>query len=366
MKVIYDARWLPVDGKFDGVGRYSQELGNALAEQPGVTITWLVSDKRQLALLPKRPFIIANDPGNLWADWRRLPAVLAAEQPDIVYSPFFLASLARGNYKLIVTVHDTIYYHYRTPPHWLPWYVRLGWWLFHASRWPMRWLLRRADAVATVSDTTRQEITNWQLTTRPLGVVKNAVSAKFQAKPSSVDSPSRANSPIIVHHGAVTQYKNVELIIDALPLLPDVAFHMLGRVPAARLQALTARITARGVENQVTIHNGVSDEKLLDILGRCRCLLSPSRIEGFGLPVIEAQLRGTPVACSDTPIYREIAGDSVLYFDMNSPEQLAAAVNQLANPSVNRDYVARGLKNAQRFTWGSSAKAAVALYRRIL
>jgi glycosyltransferase involved in cell wall biosynthesis len=364
MKIIYDARWLPLDGKFDGVGRYSQELGAALVTQPSADITWLVCDTAQLALLPERPHIVGDKPDNLLAELRTLPRLLEQQNPDVVYSPFFLAALARGNYKLIVTIHDTIYYHYRTPPHWLPWYARAAWWLFHAGKAPMRWLLNRADAVATVSDTAREEILDWRLTKRPVIAVKNAVSDKFQADTSAYTS--RATSNIIVHHGAVTPYKNVELIIDALPLVPDVQFHMLGRVPAARMRALTKRISNRDVADRVTIHNGVSDEELLTMLATCRCLVSPSRIEGFGLPVIEAQLRGAPVICADTPIYHEIGAESVFYVGTDDPAALASAITQLSDPTVSDQAVQAGIANAARYTWQSSAQVALELCRSVL
>ena len=42
-----------------------------------------------------------------------------------------------------------------TPPRDLPWPVRLGWRLYHLAWWPQRLLLNRADAVVTVSETTR-------------------------------------------------------------------------------------------------------------------------------------------------------------------------------------------------------------------
>lgn len=360
MKLIYDARWLPLDGKFDGVGRYSQELGAALATQPDVDVTWLVHDERQLELLPERPHVIGNKPDDIWGELRHLSSTLETANPDIVYSPFFLAALARGKYRLIVTIHDTIYYHYRTPPHWLPWYVRTAWWLFHAGKAPMRWLLNRADAVATVSDTAKQEILDWKLTKRPVYAVKNAVSSKFQAD-TATQTTHRASSHIVVHHGAVTPYKNVELIIDALPLVPDVQFHMLGRVPAARMRALTKRISDRGVTDRVVIHNGVSDEELLSMLGRCRCLVSPSRIEGFGLPVIEAQLRGAPVICADTPIYHEVGGDSVLYVGTDDIEACANAIRQLADPHLSERLVEAGTRNAHTFSWDKSAAQALAI-----
>jgi glycosyltransferase involved in cell wall biosynthesis len=366
MKMVYDARWLPLDGKFDGVGRYSQELGRALAARSDVDVTWLIHDEQQLSLLPDKPYIIGNKPDDLWAELRSLPARIETAQPDVVYAPFFLTALARGNYKLVVTIHDTIYYHYRTPPHWLPWFARLCWRLFHLSKAPMRWLLNRADAVATVSDTAKQEILAWELTKRPVVAVKNAVSDKFQADTSSVASLSRAKSTIIVHHGAVTQYKNVELIIDALPLVPDVQLHILGRVPAARMRDLVRRIDDRGVIDRVMIHNGVTDKELVDMLGHCRCLISPSRIEGFGLPIIEAQLRGAPVICADTPIYHEVGGDSVLYVGVDDAEGCARAINELADPAMSTRLVEAGLQNAARFNWSASAEQAHNICRRII
>ena len=52
-------------------------------------------------------------------------------------------------------------------------------------------------------------------------------------------------------------------------------------------------------------------------------LVLPSFAEGFGLPVLEAQAAGTPVACSDLPALREAAGDAAVFFD---PHDVASMV----------------------------------------
>jgi glycosyltransferase involved in cell wall biosynthesis len=56
-----------------------------------------------------------------------------------------------------------------------------------------------------------------------------------------------------------------------------------------------------------------TDAELAGWLKGARALLMPSFAEGFGLPVVEALARGTPVIASDLPVYREIAGDIPTY-----------------------------------------------------
>src|ERR1039458_4687503 len=77
-------------------------------------------------------------------------------------------------YKLLLTLHDVIFYKYRTPPLHLSAPVRVVWWLFHLTRLPQRILLNRADYVITVSATSKRQIEQMRLTHQPIGVVLNA------------------------------------------------------------------------------------------------------------------------------------------------------------------------------------------------
>ena len=86
--------------------------------------------------------------------------------------------------------------------------------------------------------------------------------------------------------------------------------------------------------------------------------MSASRLEGFGLPLIEAQQAGVPFGAADTPIFREVGGDSVLFFDPDSPEQAADVIRAFADEQTSRKYTARGFKNAARYTWTHSARIA--------
>lgn len=355
LNVIYDCRWIRIDAISDGVTRYTRELSTALAERDDLDITWLVYDIRQLEGLPKRAHIVANDPGNLWQEFR-ITQLLNTHNPDVVYSPFFIMGSRGRNYRLILTIHDLIYYHYRTPPQWLPTHVRLGWWLFHTAKWPLRRLLDTADAIATVSDTARTKLEEWHMTRRPIAAVKNAVSAQF--------TPSYAphwQSHDVIYMGAFTPYKNVELLLRAIALVPDIHLHLLSKIPPMRHTELMQLANELDVASRITFHNGTPEEEFHELLAHGRCLVTASRIEGFGLPLIEAQAAGIPVACSDTPIFREVGEDSVVYFDPDDIEGCAEALRSLGDKTTSQDYTDRGLANITRFTWDISAHVAATI-----
>lgn len=355
LKLIYDCRWIRVDAISDGISRYTRELGAALVDRDDLDITWLVFDARQLDGLPERPHIIANDPTDILREFR-IARLLNEHRPDVVYSPFFLMGSRGRNYRLILTIHDMIFYHYRTPPQWLPQYIRIAWWLFHTAKWPMRRLLDTADVIATVSDTARLELEEWHMTRRPIAAVKNAVSGEF--------TPSYAphwESRDVIYMGAFTPYKNVELLLRATALVPDIRLHLLSKMPASRRAELSQLMSELGISRRVVIHDGTPEDEFHALLAQGRCLITASRIEGFGLPLIEGQAAGVPVACSDTPIFREVGEDSVLYFDPDSAEQCAEAIRSLADKTTSQDLTDRGLANVTRFTWEISAHVAATI-----
>jgi len=362
MKIIYDARYLLLDERFDGVSRYTLELARALSGQSDVELTWLVYDERQLAKLPAGQHLMVNDPQDILRETFFLPRQLSKLDCDVVYSPFFMMGTLGHRYPLVLTIHDMIYFAHRTPPYQFSWWIRAGWWLFHATYWPMRWILNQASVVATVSATARQELLEAKATKREITTVLNAVAQ--DVKPLEGTAHYKSND--IVYMGAFTPYKNVECLIDAMSELPDMKLHLLSKMPRVRREVLEARMRERGVFDQIVIHDGVSDDTYRELLASCRCLVTASKLEGFGLPVIEAQQQGVPVVCSDTPIFHEVGAHSVMYFDPDSPLACAAQIKSLGDEKTSEDYIARGFENVKRFTWNDSAKTAVEICKSVI
>lgn len=358
IRVFFDARFTRTT-HHDGISRYGSSLLAALLEATAGTdieVTAIISDEAQLGLLPPCRWVRLNSPTSPSevAVARRLNALGA----DVVFSTMQVMGSTGRRYGLILTVHDLIYYSHPLPPADLPAPVRLLWRLYHLSFTPQRLLLNRADAIAAVSETTKSLIADHHLTTRPVTVVSNAAEV-------SVTEPrttNRAGARSLVYMGSFMPYKNVESLIRALEHLPGWTLHIASRIEGRREAQLRALIPDRA---RVVFHRGVSDEEYADLLAEATALVTASRAEGFGLPVIEAMAKGVPVAVSDIPIFHEITGDAAVFFDEDDPASIAAAVGELTDARTWEETAVAGQEASQRFSWDASAAALVDLIRTV-
>ncbi|TIH40758.1 glycosyltransferase family 4 protein [Subtercola vilae] len=355
MKIVFDCRYTRI-GRHDGISRYTAGLVTALAELHPVTM--LISDERQLELLPDLPWQLASSPTS------PLELFVARQvnqlKPDVVFTPMQTMGTFGRKYPLALTVHDLIYYSNPTPPREFAWPLRALWRLYHLAWWPQRLLLNRADAVVTVSHTTEALVAEHHLTSKPVVVVSNAadvLDAESLPTGASGGPVARSSAKSLVYMGSFMPYKNVETLVRALPLLEGYELHLMSSVrddDRARLQALAP-------DARLIFHDGASDAEYLAALDHATALVTASLEEGFGIPLVESMGRGTPVVVSDIAVFREIGADAGLYFDAKNPAALAAAVRRLEDP---QEWLSRSLasrRQAKKFSWAASATALLAL-----
>lgn len=93
-------------------------------------------------------------------------------------------------------------------------------------------------------------------------------------------------------------------------------------------------------------------------------LVYPSLFEGFGLPVAEAILAGTPIACSNLPPLREVGGDAVLTFEPENTEDIAGTLSRLIDDPILRDkLIEKGAKRRSVFDPQKIARRTCEIYR---
>ena len=346
MKIVIDARFTRTD-HHDGISRYGASLIAATAKIADVSM--LVSDVRQLALLPDVPYTLINSPlSTLELFVARKVNSLGA---DVVVCPMQTMGTWGRKYGLILTLHDLIYYEHPAPPGFLPAPVRLLWRLYHKAFWPQRLLLNRADTVATISRTTEALMAKYRLTRRPVRIIANA------PQPAQVHrEPGDGADKTIIYMGSFMPYKNVETMVSGMSGLPGYTLHLMSGISPQRRAELEALVPPGA---SVVFHNGVTDEQYDGLLRRATALVSLSRAEGYGLPLVEAMAVGTPVIASDIPIFREVGADAALYVDPGSPEQFARAVTQLRDERHWQDMSRRSVARAAEFSWDESARQLV-------
>ncbi|WP_232662178.1 glycosyltransferase family 4 protein [Pseudonocardia sp. TRM90224] len=348
MKILFDCRYTRIE-RHDGISRYTAGLVAALGRIADVEL--LISDPRQLAQLPDLPAHVVSGPTSI-----REPLVALQVRrigADVVFSPMQTMGSWGRRYGLVLTLHDLIYYRNPTPPPEFAWPIRLLWRLYHLAWWPQRVLLNRADAVVTVSATTAELMARHRLTRRPVTVVPNA--------PEPTPDPSRLpRTGALVYMGSFMPYKNVEVLARAMARLPDHELHLMSRAT----EADRARLTALAGGGRLVFHDGASDELYRETLRGATALVTASRDEGFGIPLVEAMGVGTPVVVSDIPVFREVGGDAAAYFPPDDVDAVVAAVRELDDPERWEKRSAAARAQAERYTWERSAATLLTVLER--
>lgn len=346
MKIVIDARFTRTD-HHDGISRYGASLIAATSKIADVSM--LISDPRQLALLPDVPYTLINSPLSpveLFVARKVNP--LGA---DVVVCPMQTMGSWGRKYGLVLTLHDLIYYEHPAPPGFLPAPVRILWRLYHKAFWPQRLLLNRADVVATISRTTEALMAKYRLTKRPVRIISNAPQPAQDPR-----DPAAGADHTLIYMGSFMPYKNVGTMVAGMADLPDFTLHLLSRITPERRAELELMVPPGAT---VVFHNGVTDDEYWALLQRATALVSLSHAEGYGLPLVEAMALGTPVIASDIPIFREVGGDAAAYVDPASPAEFAAAVRKLRDDAQWQDVSRRSVERAREFSWDESARQLV-------
>lgn len=352
-KIVMDARFTRMD-HHDGISRYGASLMAAVA--PYAQVTMLIHDERQLALLPDLPWVKINSPlSPLELFVSRHVNKLAA---DLVFCPMQTMGSWGRKYPLVLTLHDLIYYEHPAPPGFLPAPVRVLWRLYHKAYWPQRLLLNRANVVATISNTTLSLMRKHRLTKRPVRIIGNAPQGERTPR-----DPAVAPEKTLTYMGSFMPYKNVETLIRGMAELPDFTLNLLSRITPERRAELSALVPAGA---SVVFHNGVTDAEYDRLLLRTTALVTLSKAEGYGLPLVEAMALGTPVVVADTDIFREVGGSAAHYVPADSPHDFAAAVHALADPTDWAACSTASVAQAATFSWDSSAQELLAIAQELL
>jgi glycosyltransferase involved in cell wall biosynthesis len=350
MNLFFDARFIRTDFH-DSMSRCSTEL--AAATYKITPVTFIICNEKQLAFLPANAkYIKIHAPTSIREPFTAL--VLNKYKPDVVFTPMqTMGSLGR-KFKLIVMLHDMIYYHHRTPPAQFNWLIRLGWRLYHATYIPQRITLNGADAVGTVSEASKKEILDAKLTKQPLFVLPNAPRDLAQFLKTPVLGSATPKN--LVYMGTFIGYKNVEALIAGMEFLPGRTLHLLSPISEKRKNELEKRIPKAA---NIIFHNGVSDETYAKLLADNAVFVSATRYEGFCLPLAEALALGIPAVVSDLAVLHEVAGDGALYFGCNKPQEFAERVKELDSEKRVKQLAAAGERQMEKYNWHHSAEILV-------
>ena len=237
-----------------------------------------------------------------------------------------------------------------------------------------RWIvnsLRRAQAIVCVSHATAADA-NRILEANAISVIENGLNYPFQPLSQEVararlDSLPRLrfDQPFVLHVGSGLRRKNRDGVLRIFAKTKDDLDAQLVFAGDALSNELWTLARGLNISDRI-VELGSVESELLEALYNCaHALLFPSRFEGFGWPIVEAQACGCPVLCRDAPPMSDVAGGAAFLRNIEDEDGFANDLLRLRAPALREKYRALGLQNAARFGAKKMAEQYLALYRNL-
>lgn len=376
MKIGFDAKRLYHN--FTGLGNYARSLVSGLQElypqheytlfTPTIrrtpetspfldsTIYRTISPKRRMPSAIWRTFGIKHD---IRRSGVELYHGLSHELP---------VGIERLSIPSVVSIHDLIFKRY---PQLYPLIDR------QIYDWKFRTACERADTILTISESTKRDIIEFY-DISPQKIVVSYLSCHQQfwdmqhlrhCQPDTTisvlpDFPAA----YLLYVGTVNERKNLLRIVQAMQ-------HISPRYRLPLVVLGTGRTYFKKVMNYIKtqqMEDWVHVKKIAfsdfpAAYHHARALVYPSQYEGFGMPILEAQLCGTPSITCNLSSLPEVGGEAALYVSPTDPVALAAAIQKISrSDDLHHLLVERGDQHSQRFTPSSVSKKVIQTYHRLL
>ena len=284
----------------------------------------------------------------------RLAVALAQQKPDSLLIPVHVLPFLRPQNSVVV-IHGLEYEYY---PQMYPFrhlkYLRAS----------TKYAAKKAKKIITVSENTKKDLIDFYgIDSEKIKVVYHGLSQP-QAM-TKIDSSAEI-SPYFLYLGRLELKKNIEGLLKAFQFLKKEK-----KLPHKLVLAGPAGYGYKKILSQIRECQDVfrlsyvSESNKWWLLKNASVFCLPSFYEGFGLPVLEAQMMETPVVTSNISSMPEVAGQGALLIDPNKTEEIAEALGEaVSNDDLKEGLIQKGLKNVERFSWSKCAKETLDILER--
>jgi glycosyltransferase involved in cell wall biosynthesis len=355
MTIAIDAG--PLYGHRTGVGVATAGMFTALAETAGIRLApYLVSGRSTPQPGHRRLPVPGIAASHLWSRWSRPAADRWLGDADLVHGTNYVAPPTK--LPTVVSVYDC----------WFLQHPDQASSLVRRAGENLRRAVGRGAWVHTTSDATAAAA-------RDLLATDRVVTVHLGPPPDGPDPAPPAHQtelggvPYVLSLGTEERRKDVVLVIEAFRELVGDHPELLLVLAGARgddSDRITSAIEAAGpIGSRIRRLGQVDDPVKQWLLRHASVLAYPSRDEGFGFPILEANALGTPVVATAVGAIPEVAGDAAVLIDGadRRPTALAAAISSAISGPQRLGLIEAGYRNVRRFSWERTAAGLIELYR---
>jgi len=190
-------------------------------------------------------------------------------------------------------------------------------------------------------------------------VVYNALTSE-QIKRSNTPNHETINNAQIVAIQSPAEHKDnptlFRMLARLIEMRPDAPWRL--KLASDGDWSAHKKLTDRlGISDRIEYLGYLNQEQLAPLLRRSLCLVFTSKLEGFGLPPLEAMANRCPAVAADCSALPEVFGDAGLLVTVGDHEAFAQAVLRISDdPELRQQLVERGVERAKQFSWFESAR----------
>ncbi|MFH1645365.1 MAG: glycosyltransferase family 1 protein [Candidatus Omnitrophota bacterium] len=359
MRIGFDARMIT----HPGIGRYIKNILSGMLGQQGPENFCLFGNQDRLSVFSSCTEIVPYD-AKIYGINEVLYQGFNNKELNVLHVPHYNVPWRKGNYKLIVTIHDLIHLKVKGVAN----YCKQKVFLTMLSK-----VVNYADKIVAVSESTKDDIISFfPKAESKINVIYEAADDEFKM----IDKNNSAlgmlkekyclPEKIILFVGTVKPHKNIAGLIDAyLKLKAKGVQHTL--VIVGRYNEKENRLLSKIHSSDALFLGEVPSEHLPALYNLAQLLVMPSFCEGFGFPVLEAMACGTPVVTSKVSSLPEVVGEAGIYFNPNNSDNIAEAISKvLSDEQLRQDLIVKGFERVKNFSWQKAAEETLSIYERVL
>ena len=362
MKILVNARLL-IKNKLDGIGWFTYESLKRITQTHPEAKFYFLFDRpfsEEFIFSSNIEPIVTGPPTRhpvLWYLWfeHRLPKIIRRIKPDIFVSPDGYLSL-NSNVKSLTVIHDINFYHY---PNDLPWSSRL----FYNHYFPK--YAKKANRIATVSEYSKTDISeSYNINSDKIDVLYNGYNEVYEPisaiEQEQIKQKYTQGNDFFIFIGSLHPRKNVSNMLLAYERLRKSHSKKIDFVIIGEKFFMTGDIkkTWETMKYKDDVHfaGRMSPTEMKSLLASAIALILVSKLEGFGIPVIEAYSCGIPTIVSNVSSLPEVGADAALYADPFSIESIANAMHRMLNEDgLRQNLIKNCAKVTQKYSWDKTA-----------
>lgn len=374
MRIGIDARFYGPRVGGGGIGRYVQELITHLQQIP--------TKHKFILFLKKENFhecVITNPNFEKrladvhWyglAEQRVMPKLIRDAKVDLMHYPHWNIPIFAGT-PFVVTVHDLILLEDRHSARSSANNRILHGFKYAAFRTVLEFAIHRSRKILTVSEYSRQSILkHFGIAAKKVQVTFNGLTTP-QANRAVDLRAMGVIEPFFLYVGNAYPHKNLEMLVHAFSLFckrePYVQLVIAGRRDTFSKMLEKEAREIHIPNDRLRFIDLPSDEEIAALYKRAHLFIFPSRLEGFGIPPLEALAHGVPVAAASSSSLPEVLGPFATYFEPDDIERLVEIMHvAVRRPQALKPDQAALRAHLRTYDWNAVAQRTMDIYESAL